>query len=76
MQPSVLSSRPVSITEVPPVTGPDIAQMIKWRDSSYAADLYIAAVSWLDLFTYLDDNPVTEEELRLHFSLGERPTRT
>ena len=36
---------------------PDIAQVIRWRDSSYAPDLYIAAVSWLDLFTYLDQIP-------------------
>ncbi|WP_407185248.1 methyltransferase [Bradyrhizobium centrosematis] len=55
---------------------PNIAQIIKWRDSSYAADLYIAAVSWLDLFTYLDGHPVTEEELRTHLSLRDRPTRT
>jgi hypothetical protein len=73
---SAISSRPVSITEATPIPAPDIAQMIKWRDSSYAADLYIAAVSWLDLFTFLDGNPVTEEALRLHFSLGERPART
>jgi hypothetical protein len=42
---------------------PDIAQVIRWRDSSYSADLYIAAVSWLDLFTYLDQTPATEAEL-------------
>jgi hypothetical protein len=76
MHSPAISSRPLSINESASVAGPDIAQMIKWRDSSYAADLYIAAVSWLDLFTYLDDKPVTEEELRLHFSLGERPLRT
>ncbi|KRQ17032.1 methyltransferase [Bradyrhizobium manausense] len=64
------------ISETAPICCPDIAQIIKWRDSSYAADLYIAAVSWLDLFTYLDDQPVTEEELRAHFVLRERPTRT
>lgn len=55
---------------------PDIAQVIRWRDSSYAADLYIAAVSWLDLFTYLDETPATEAELREHFQTKERPTRT
>ena len=55
---------------------PDIAQVIRWRDSSYAADLYIAAVSWLDLFTYLDQTPATEAELRAHFQIKERPTRT
>ncbi|MCP3380581.1 MULTISPECIES: methyltransferase [unclassified Bradyrhizobium] len=75
MQSSSLTSRD-HISEAAAVYPPDISQMIKWRDSSYAADLYIAAVSWLDLFTYLDGHPVTEEELRLHFSLRERPTRT
>ena len=55
---------------------PDIAQVIRWRDSSYSADLYIAAVSWLDLFTYLDQTPTTEAELREHFQIKERPTRT
>jgi SAM-dependent methyltransferase len=55
---------------------PDIAQVIRWRDSSYSADLYIAAVSWLDLFTYLDQTPATEAELREHFQIRERPTRT
>jgi cyclopropane fatty-acyl-phospholipid synthase-like methyltransferase len=55
---------------------PDIAQVIRWRDSSYAPDLYIAAVSWLDLFTYLDQTPATEAELRAHFQIKERPTRT
>ena len=39
--------------------GPDIAQVIRWRDSSCAADLYIAAVAWLDLFTYLDETVAT-----------------
>jgi hypothetical protein len=55
---------------------PDIAQVIRWRDSSYSADLYIAAVSWLDLFTYLDQTPATEAELRSHFQIKERPART
>ncbi|MHB0790094.1 methyltransferase [Bradyrhizobium sp. 5.13L] len=76
MQSSALTSRSASTPEGAPFYSPDIAQIIKWRDSSYAADLYIAAVSWLDLFTYLDGHPVTEEELRVHFSLRERPTRT
>ncbi|WP_315707208.1 MULTISPECIES: methyltransferase [unclassified Bradyrhizobium] len=55
---------------------PDIAEVIRWRDSSYASDLYIAAVSWLDLFTYIEENPVNEAALRGHFQLKERPTRT
>jgi len=56
--------------------GPDIAQVIRWRDSSCAADLYIAAVSWLDLFTYLDETAATEAELCAHFQIKSRPTRT
>ncbi|WP_445220020.1 methyltransferase [Bradyrhizobium sp. Pa8] len=75
MQSPALTSH-AHLSEAAPVFSPDIEQIIKWRDSSYAADLYIAAVSWLDLFTYLDGRLVTEEELRLHFSLRERPTRT
>lgn len=56
--------------------GPDVAQVIRWRDSSYAADLYIAAVSWLDLFTHLDQIAASEAELCAHFQIKERPTRT
>jgi SAM-dependent methyltransferase len=76
MQPSTVASRPVAISAAAFVRSPDIAEIIKWRDSSYAADMYIAAVSWLDLFTYLESHPVTEEEMRAHFSLRERPART
>jgi SAM-dependent methyltransferase len=76
MQPSTLVSRPAAISNTALVRSPDIGEIIKWRDSSYAADLYITAVSWLDLFTYLDGHPVTEAELRAHFSLRERPART
>ncbi|MGJ4922731.1 methyltransferase [Bradyrhizobium sp. SZCCHNRI3018] len=76
MTPTALASRIDTPTDVSQVDRPDIAQVIKWRDSSYAADLYIAAVSWLDLFTYLDGHPVSEDELREHFSLRDRPTRT
>ena len=56
--------------------GPDIAQVIRWRDSSCAADLYIAAVAWLDLFTYLDETVATEAELCAHYQIKPRPTRT
>jgi SAM-dependent methyltransferase len=67
---TLAASMPIQLPEL------DIAQVIRWRDSSYAADLYIAAVSWLDLFTYLDQTPATEAELRAHFQIKERPTRT
>lgn len=75
MQPSTLASD-TRVSEPASLCSPDIERLIQWRDSSYAADLYIAAVSWLDLFTHLDGHPVTEEDLRVHFSLRERPART
>lgn len=59
-----------------PKTIVDIEKIIQWRDSSYSNDLYIAAVSWLDLFTWLDGNPATERGIIERFSLKERPAQT
>ena len=59
-----------------PQSGPDIATVLELRDSSCARDLYIAAVSWLDLFTTLDEQPKNLPNLCAAFELEERPTRT
>src|SRR5258708_19648112 len=57
-------------------SGPEIATVLELRDSSCARDLYIAAVSWLDLFTALDEQPTKLSDLCVAFNLQERPART
>lgn len=57
-------------------SGPDISRLIELRDSSYACDMYIVAVAWLDLFTHLDVAPSTLHELCHHLDIKERPART
>jgi cyclopropane fatty-acyl-phospholipid synthase-like methyltransferase len=57
-------------------SGPEIATVLELRDSSCARDLYIAAVSWLDLFTTLDAQPTKLSDLCVAFNLQERPART
>src|SRR5271167_2612744 len=59
-----------------PQSGPEIATVLELRDSSCARDLYIAAVSWLDLFTPLDERPASLQDLCAAFDLEERPART
>ena len=53
----------------------DPAQLLRYRDRQYAAELLTAAIVHLDLFTWLKNNPdVSTEELRGHFGFSERPT--
>jgi len=53
----------------------DPAQLLRYRDRQYAAELLTAAIVHLDLFTWLKNNPnVSTEELRSHFDFSERPT--
>jgi 2-polyprenyl-3-methyl-5-hydroxy-6-metoxy-1,4-benzoquinol methylase len=56
-----------------PSTNP--AQLLRYRDRQYAAELLTAAIVHLDLFTWLKNNPgVSTGELRGHFDFAERPT--
>ncbi len=59
-----------------PQSGPEIATVLELRDSSCARDLYIAAVSWLDLFTTLDERPASLPDICAAFDLQQRPART
>jgi 3-hydroxy-5-methyl-1-naphthoate 3-O-methyltransferase len=51
----------------------DPAELIRLRDSIYAADLFIAAVGWLDLFTWLHQNPSAHEDVCSNFNIEKRP---
>jgi predicted O-methyltransferase YrrM len=54
-----------------PVTDPTALYAI--RDSLYAADMLIAAVSGLDFFTWLDDHPGTVEDIAAGLGFHRRP---
>ena len=57
----------------PPSTDP--AQLLRYRDRQYAAELLAAAIVHLDLFTWLKTHAEsTTEELRAHYNFSERPT--
>src|SRR5687767_3932241 len=51
----------------------DPTAIYRYRDGLYATDLLACALVFLDLFTWLADNPSTKEEICGHFSLAERP---
>ena len=55
-----------------PATDP--AQILRYRDRQYAAELLAAAIVHLDLFSWLKDNAgVSTEALRADFGFAERP---
>jgi len=54
-----------------PVTDPTALYAI--RDSLYAADMLIAAVSGLDFFTWLDEHPGTVEAIATGLGFHRRP---
>ena len=55
-----------------PLTDP--AQILRYRDRQYAAELLAAAIVHLDLFSWLKDNAgVHTDALRTHFDFAERP---
>jgi SAM-dependent methyltransferase len=47
--------------------------LLDLRDGIYADDLVVAAVAWLDLFSWLSGNPSTEEEIADSLGITERP---
>jgi 2-polyprenyl-3-methyl-5-hydroxy-6-metoxy-1,4-benzoquinol methylase len=56
-----------------PATDP--AQILRYRDRQYAAELLAAAIVHLDLFSWLKENAgVSTEALRAHFDFAARPT--
>ena len=55
-----------------PATDP--ALIYRYRDGLYAADLTTAALVWLDLFSWLSDNPSDKAALCRAFEIKARPT--
>lgn len=51
----------------------DPAALYRSRDELYAADMLIAALSGLDLFTWLDAHPGTVADVAAHFGFHRRP---
>lgn len=52
----------------------DPTQLIRLRDSIYASDLFMTAVSHLDLFSVLENDPMDLKDICLRFGLQSRPT--
>lgn len=60
-----------SLTTLPAT---DPAQLLRYRDRQYAAELLAVAVLHFDLFTWLHAHPgTTEEEIGAHFEIAPRP---
>ncbi|RLG28348.1 methyltransferase, partial [Methanosarcinales archaeon] len=49
------------------------SNLLRLRDSVYSADLFIAAVSNLNLFSWLDKNPADLQEVCSSLQIEERP---
>lgn len=61
------------IPSAPPATDP--AQILRYRDRQYAAELIATALLHFDLFSWLNRNPgSTTEEICSEFEFAERPT--
>jgi hypothetical protein len=54
-----------------PVT--DVSALIRLRDSAYAVDMFVAGLTWLDLFTKLAEQPRSLEEICRDLDVVERP---
>jgi len=52
----------------------DPIDLYRYRDGLYAVDLLTAAITGLDLFTWLSRNPADKKALCEHFGITERPT--
>jgi len=52
----------------------DPIDVYRYRDGLYAVDLLTAAITGLDLFTWLSRNPADQKTLCAHFGITERPT--
>jgi 3-hydroxy-5-methyl-1-naphthoate 3-O-methyltransferase len=63
--------QPLDLTQAPAT---DPTSIYRYRDGLYAADLLACALVSLDLFTWLDRNPSSTEEICRHFNLAARPT--
>jgi 3-hydroxy-5-methyl-1-naphthoate 3-O-methyltransferase len=52
----------------------DPTQIYRYRDGLYAQDLLIVGITWLDLFSWLADQPSGQKEIMEQFGISERPT--
>jgi len=53
----------------------DPAGLLRLRDSIYSSDLLIAAVGWLDFFTWLEKHPSSDiETICSSLTIDQRPT--
>jgi SAM-dependent methyltransferase len=52
----------------------DPSQIYRYRDGLYAEDLLIVGIVWLDLFSWLAENPSDATDVMRQFELTERPT--
>lgn len=55
------------------VPNTDPSEILKLRDSIYAADLLITAIAHLDFFSWLDSNPANFNSITEHFKIKPRP---
>ena len=55
-----------------PVTDP--TQVYRYRDGLYAEDMLVAGLVWLDLFSWLANNPSDQAAIQRQFATTERPT--
>jgi len=59
-----------NLTDIPST---DPSNLLRLRDSVYSADLFIAAVAHLDLFSWLDKNPADLQEVCSSLQIKKRP---
>ncbi|HEU5324237.1 MAG TPA: methyltransferase, partial [Methylomirabilota bacterium] len=52
---------------------PSVGDLMRIRNSAFATDMFVAALGWLDLFTWLARNPSDAKAICQHFALAERP---
>ncbi len=57
-----------------PIPKTDPSGLLRLRDSIYASDLIIAAITWLDFFSWLSENPSNQETICSVFEIDRRPT--
>lgn len=58
---------------LPPLPSTDPGALYRWRDGLYAADMLTAALVGLDLFTWLDHQPATLDEVCRRLDVHRRP---
>src|SRR5688572_25629795 len=52
----------------------DPTALYRYRDGLYAEDLLLTGIVWLDLFSWLEEQPSDRSAIVRHFEISERPT--